>query len=182
MDSFVDSLLARLAGWIPAVGMALLIAFGFWVLAWMLSQAVTRFARRTGLHRNVKLIELFGRIVRVTLVLLGAVTALGTLGVNVTGLVAGLGLTGFALGFAFRDMISNLLAGVLILVYRPLDLGDDIDFKGLKGKVVNIDLRYTTLDAEGERILVPNSNLFSEPIRINKLRAAEGLRVVRTHD
>ena len=54
---------------------------------------------------------------KLSLIVFGLVTALGTAGVNVSALVAGLGLTGFALGFAFRDVLSNLLAGVLILLY-----------------------------------------------------------------
>ena len=50
---------------------------------------------------------------------LGVITALGTIGVDVTGLVAGFGLTGFAVGFAMKDALANLLAGVMILLYRP---------------------------------------------------------------
>ena len=57
----------------------------------------------------------------------GLVTALGTLGVDVSALVAGLGLTGFALGFAVKDTISNILAGVLLLVYRPFSKKDYVE-------------------------------------------------------
>lgn len=98
-------------------------------------------------------------------------TALGTLGVNITGIVAGLGLTGFALGFALKDSIANLLAGVLILLYRPFDIGDRIDVGGLSGHVVKIDLRYTELDNPSERVLVPNSKLLTDPIRVSKTAA-----------
>ncbi|MCH8157277.1 MAG: mechanosensitive ion channel [Nitrospinae bacterium] len=75
-------------------------------------------------------------------------------------LVAGLGVTGFALGFAMKDTISNLLAGVLLLVYRPFAIDDHINISGQDGKVVAIDLRYTTLADGDKKILIPNSMVF----------------------
>src|SRR5713226_8761533 len=98
---------------------------------------------------------------------------LSTMCVNVSALVAGLGLTGFALGFAFRDVLSNLLAGFLILLYRPFGRGDLINVTGLEGTVLHIDLRYTTLDSADQTILVPNSNLFTNPITIAKASASK---------
>jgi small-conductance mechanosensitive channel len=88
--------------------------------------------------------------------------------VNITGIVAGLGLTGFALGFALRDSIANLLAGVLILLYRPFDVGDRIDVSGLSGRVITVNLRYTELDAGNECVLVPNSKMLTDPIKVSK--------------
>jgi len=96
------------------------------------------------------------------------VTALGTLGVNISGIVAGLGLTGFALGFALKDSISNLLAGVMILLYRPFEVGDRIDVGGLSGVVMHVNLRYTEMESETERVLVPNAKLLIDPIRVAK--------------
>ena len=104
------------------------------------------------------------RTAKVALVLFGLVTALGTVGINISALVAGLGLTGFALGFALRDTISNLLAGVLILLYRPFEIGNRIKIAGFEGDVLTIDLRYTALTGEGHKILIPNSKLFTDPI------------------
>ena len=75
-------------------------------------------------------------------------------------------MTGFALGFAFRDVLSNVLAGVLILLYRPFRRGDKIRVTGFEGSVTNIDLRYTTIDAADRIILIPNSNLFTNPIEV----------------
>jgi small-conductance mechanosensitive channel len=86
------------------------------------------------------------------------------MGVNVSALVAGLGLTGFALGFALKDVLSNLIAGILILLYRPFRLNDYITVGGLQGIVTEIDLRYTRLEKEGEAYLIPNSVLFTNSI------------------
>lgn len=87
---------------------------------------------------------------------------------RVTLLVAGLGLTGFALSFAIKDTISNILAGVLLLVYRPFSKTDYVAVKGVEGEVTAIDLRYTTLQHGGQTILLPNSPLFTNPITIGK--------------
>jgi small conductance mechanosensitive channel len=96
------------------------------------------------------------------------IVGFGTMGVDVTALVAGLGLTGFALGFALRDAVSNLLAGVLIILYQPFRSGDRIEVAGSAGRVVGINLRYTILDAGDRRILVPNSNLFSNSVVVHR--------------
>jgi len=89
-------------------------------------------------------------------------------------LVAGLGLTGFAVGFAVKDIISNVLAGMLILVYEPFRRGDRINVAGMEGTVTAIDFRYTTLEAEGRRILVPNGNLFVKEIVVVGMGTAVG--------
>lgn len=97
---------------------------------------------------------------------LGLITIFGTLGVDITALVAGLGLTGFALGFALKDSISNMLAGVLILLYRPFNIGDMIKISGFEGKVMTIDLRYTVISSENNKVYIPNSKLFTEPLTV----------------
>jgi small conductance mechanosensitive channel len=95
------------------------------------------------------------------------VTATGTLGIDVKALVTGLGLTGFALGFALKDVVANTLAGVLILLYKPFRNGDHVEVAGSMGSVSDIDLRYTTLHVdEKTRVLVPNSTLFTNSIRV----------------
>ena len=112
------------------------------------------------------LIALFTRVSSVMVMIFGLVTALGTVGVDVSALVAGLGLTGFALGFALKDTISNLLSGVLILLYQPFQVGDRIKISSFEGLVVSIDLRYTKLEADSSTVLVPNAKLFTDPITI----------------
>jgi small conductance mechanosensitive channel len=100
------------------------------------------------------------------ILLFGIFTGLGTMGVNITPIIAGLGLGGFALGYAFKDALSNLLAGALILIYRPFDEGDRISVSGCEGKVTQINLRYTVLDNMTERYMVPNSLILTTPLKI----------------
>jgi small-conductance mechanosensitive channel len=118
--------------------------------------------RRTGWAPDV--ISLVSQTIKVVLVVFGIITALGTVGINVSALVAGLGLTGFALGFALKDALSNVLAGALILSYRPFRRGERIEVSGYQGTVADVDFRYTTLETEDKTILLPNSNLFTNTV------------------
>jgi small-conductance mechanosensitive channel len=168
MEELRREVLAQAILWVPTVGVALGLLILFLVLSRAAHFGVLRILGHTRAHGPIA--ELLASIARITLLVLGLVTALGTLGVNITGIVAGLGLTGFALGFALKDSISNVLAGVLIILYRPFDIGDRIDVGGLAGAVIKIDLRYTELDSEKERVLVPNSKLLTDPIRVVKAK------------
>ncbi|MBI4396143.1 MAG: mechanosensitive ion channel [Elusimicrobia bacterium] len=123
-------------------------------------------ARSEEAKRDIYL--LVGKTAKAVLWTLGVITALGTLGINVAALVAGLGLTGFALGFALRDAISNLLAGVMIMLYRPFRRRDRILVTGFEGVVAEMNLRYTVLEAEQRTYLVPNSLLLNNPIIVLK--------------
>ncbi len=159
---FIDEAIA----WAPrAIGVLIIIA-AFYIFAKLAKRIITGSAERMKFDGN--LTTLLVRTSNVTLAIFGLVTVLGTLGVNVSALVAGLGLSGFALGFALKDTISNLLSGVLILLYRPFEKGSRIKISGYEGVVISIDLRYTELDSEGDKILIPNSKLFTDPITVRK--------------
>ena len=164
MDEIVKILLDEATLWVPRVSGVIVIILVFFVLSKILKKAITRVSKRFGLDSHLS--SLLARTSSITLIIFGFVTALGTLGINVSALVAGLGLTGFALGFALKDIISNLLSGVLILLYKPFKVGNTIKMSGYEGNVVSIDLRYTELNSEGSKILIPNSKLFTDPITV----------------
>ncbi len=109
---------------------------------------------------------LLRRLSRSAIIIFGLITMLGIWGVDVSALVSGLGLTGFALGFAFKDAISSTLAGMLVLLYEPFEIGDVINVCGVQGKVMSIDMRYTTLQDNDTRHLVPNAKLFKEKVSL----------------
>ncbi len=98
--------------------------------------------------------------------IIAIISILGTWGVDVRALVAGLGLTGFALGFAFKDVLSNALSGVMILLYQPFKLHDHIKALGVTGEIITIDMRYTTIKDGSEKHLLPNAKLLSEKVTI----------------
>lgn len=161
------------AQFVPRVGLALAILVGFWQFA-IIARRIVR--KATVLRRiNDDVIEVLSRAVSLTVLAFGLVTAMGTIGVDIGAMVAGLGLTGFALGFALKEVISNALAGMLILTYQPFRRNDRILVTGLEGIVTQIDLRYTTLQTSDRRILIPNSSLLTNPITVvtEAPRAAE---------
>jgi len=162
MENYLQILIAQAIGWLPRLGFSVLILFFFWLLIKVASRLIAGVGSR--LELDAHLTMLFVRAARVGLWTLGIITSLGTLGVDITALVAGLGLTGFALGFALKDSISNMLAGVLILLYRPFQIGDQITISGFEGKVMSIDLRYTVICSDEKKVLIPNSKLFTEPL------------------
>ncbi|MDH5601536.1 MAG: mechanosensitive ion channel family protein [Gammaproteobacteria bacterium] len=148
--------------WLPKVAAVLFIIVLFFVLSRFVKRLIITFSDK--LNFDPHLTKFFAQISKILLIIIGLVTALGTVGINVSALVAGLGLTGFALGFAFKDIISNILSGILILLYRPFIAGDKIKVAGYEGEVVSVDLRYTRLNSEEGIALIPNSKCFSDPV------------------
>ncbi len=146
-------------------------AIAVFTVAWLAAKVSRIILRR--MERRVKqdkqhVLKLLGQTTYAGLLIIGVITALATAGINVTALVASLGLAGFALGFALKDALSNLLAGVLILLYEPFEVGERISAAGHEGTVRHIDFRYTTLANEGKTILLPNSLLFTNSIVVHR--------------
>ena len=151
---------------IPELASAFGLFIGFYIAGLVVKKVINSLSLAK--HLNPAIVRLLGRTAKNLLILLGLITALGTLGADVSAMVAGLGLTGFALGFALKDILSNLISGILILLYEPFKLNDSIVVDKYEGKVVDINLRYTTISQAGNDVLVPNSFLFSKPISVNK--------------
>jgi small-conductance mechanosensitive channel len=159
-----DALRQDVVLYLPRLVSAVLVLLAFWAVAWGLARVIRRLAARGEADPGV--IKFVVQIVQVAVWTFAIVTALGTLGVDVAALVGGLGLTGFALGFALKDIISNVLAGMLLLIYRPFRRGERIKVSGWEGIVADIDLRYTTRDTTAGRVLIPNANLFTTPVEL----------------
>lgn len=136
----------------------------FWALSLLARKIIRRIARRLPEGKR-EVVELLASLVQFLFLILGIVSALGTIGMDVSALVASLGLTGFALGFALKDALSNLLAGILILFYQPFQRQDHIKVGAFTGQVQEMNLRYTTLkNPDGEIYLIPNSTLLTNTI------------------
>ncbi|MCA3908399.1 mechanosensitive ion channel [Vibrio vulnificus] len=113
-----------------------------------------------------ELFRLFSNSQKAVLIFIGTFLALSKLGFEIGTLVASLGLTGFALGFALKDAISNLVAGIMLALYKPIKLGDTVEITGSKGVVVDLNLRYITIKADGMTHLIPNSLLLNNKLSI----------------
>ena len=166
MSKLSQELYQTIIDHIPQLVSAFGLFIGFYIAGLVVKKVINSLSLAK--HLNPAIVRLLGRTAKNLLILLGLITALGTLGADVSAMVAGLGLTGFALGFALKDILSNLISGILILLYEPFKLNDSIVVDKYEGKVVDINLRYTTISQEGNDVLVPNSFLFSKPISVNR--------------
>ena len=165
--SFADRIgraFAQVAGGIAGRFPAILAAVVVLVIASIvgsLTFAGTRgiLARRsTAGHVDV----LVARFVRMCVVALGVVVSLALLGVDLMAMAASLGLVGLTLGFALRDVLSNSLSGVMLLVQRPFSIGDTISVAGLEGVVEDVRVRDTVLrTSDGRTAYVPNMTVFN---------------------
>ena len=149
---------------LPNLISAIFILLGFLISGRILNRIITKKIKSD----NSVIMNLIGQTMKTIFFMLGIVSSLGTLGIDVSAMVAGLGLTGFALGFALKDTLSNFISGVLVLIYKPFNIEDFITVDKYSGKVRDINLRYTVIIQEGNEVLVPNSFIFSKPIIINK--------------
>jgi small conductance mechanosensitive channel len=143
-----------------------LILAAFWVLA-RVAKAVVRKAIRSSRFDWSQLLERTALSVTGTLVMVfGLLMALSQFGVEVAPLLAGLGVVGFIVGFALQDTLSNFASGVMILIYRPYDVGDLVDVAGGFGKVSDMNLVSTTLlTVDHQTLVIPNSKIWGDVIK-----------------
>jgi small-conductance mechanosensitive channel len=135
----------------------------FWLIAAVGRRLIAYASPRVKADTSVVL--LLSRLYYYSVLIFGAITALGTAGLDVRALVAGLGLTGFALGFALKDVLSNFVAGVMLLAYRPFRLGDEIEMGEFAGKIEDIRIRDTLVRAaDGRLVIIPNTKLITEVV------------------
>lgn len=135
-------------------------------LGYILGQIFQHFTIRT-LHRSNmqdSAKHVIGTLVKAATILIGIITALGLLGLDktVTSMLAGAGVIGLALGFAFQDIAANFISGLMLMLRKPFTEGEIVDIDGHLGRVMEIDLRTTILRTlTGETVHIPNKNVFS---------------------
>ena len=161
-DIFLD-LHKSLVGAAPHIFRGVLVFALFWLVAAVGRRVIARAAPRVRADTGVVL--LLSRVYYYGILIFGLVTALNATGLDVSTLVAGLGLTGFALGFALKDVLSNLLSGIMLLLYRPFNLGDRIRMGEYEGIIRTIRMRDTVIEHEdGRVIIIPNTKLITEVV------------------
>lgn len=115
--------------------------------------------------KNPQPIELIAQITYWLVVLAVAVFSLQMVGFNLTAFLAGLGIAGFTIGFALQDVNKNFIAGLLLLIQQPFNVGETIEVSGYTGQVLSIDIRATQLRTlDGRIVLIPNGDVFVNPI------------------
>lgn len=139
------------------IGSALLILMLGWALAGWASSAVRKASERSG-RVSPTLVPLFAKLTRLALLVVVVIAALDRLGVQTSGVFAVLGAAGLAIGLALKDTVSDVAAGVVLLVLRPFDVGEAVDIGGTGGIVTAIDILQTKLTSfDGIPIVLNNS-------------------------
>lgn len=158
---------------LPTLGIALVILVAGWLAAKLTKKGVRKTAER--FTQDPSLISLFGTISYIVAISIAVFAAAATVfpGLQAGDLIAVLGLSSVAIGFAFKDIFENFLAGVLILSRRPFRIGDFIEVQDVDGEVKDISFRNTVLtESSGEDIVMPNAILFKNPVTVRTANAA----------
>ena len=161
-------------GWLVDNGPGLLVKFLLIFIILFIFRILARLVRK-GLGRaldasSLNVSTLLRRMILTSaanaVLILGLLIALSQLGITLGPLLAGLGVAGFIVGFALQDTLANFAAGMMILIYRPYDVGDLIEAGGVFGKVNKMSLVSTTvLTLDNQTIVVPNSKIWGDVIK-----------------
>ena len=161
----------RLKEWMAGSGVDLLtnllvsavILLVGWVVIRLVDKALRKAMARA--NRKVLLVNFIVSVVTKVGWAILLVTILSRLGVDVTPLIAGLGVTGFILGFAFQESLGNLASGLMIAINEPFKVGDVVDAAGHTGSVLEVNMMATVmLTPDNKRIVLPNKGVWGGPI------------------
>lgn len=169
----VNELIFQIIDRLPYIAAGILVLVFFWLLAKLVRAIFFSASKRTHLDERLRI--LLSRLIGVGIYVLGFFAALTVIipGLSFGSLIAGLGFTSFIVGFATKDILNNLLSGVLILWNQPFHIGDYIFVKGNEGTVEFIGVRATKLRKDdGELVLIPNGEMYSNALVIRGAGAA----------
>jgi small-conductance mechanosensitive channel len=161
------SIINKAIALLPNLVLAIVIFVLFLIIASASKSLTQRFALRRRTHKGVAL--LIDRLVRTGIVVLGFLIALSVVAPSfqAADLIKMLGIGSVAIGFAFQNILQNFLAGILLLVNEPFQLGDLISVTGIEGNVHDIQARATVVTTkEGRQVVIPNAVLFTNPVAV----------------
>ena len=168
IDEVYKLLSEKLESWVeggitllPNIVVAFFIAIAFGIIAKVIGNVAGKIMRRTFESRQIA--SLLTSIIKSIVLIAGIFIALDFVGLKgtVTSLLAGAGIVGLAIGFAFQDMTENFIAGVAMGIRKPFEIGDVIEAEGVFGNVKEINLRNTLVETfYGQLEVIPNKILF----------------------
>ena len=159
---------------LPNLILAAVIFVIFMLLASASKSFTRRFTVRWGKRQGVAL--LLGQIAYTTVSILGFLIALSVVApsFHAGDLIRTLGIGSVAIGFAFQNILQNFLAGILLMISEPFQLGDGICVIGIEGKVDDIQTRATHVTTkEGREVFIPNALLFTNPVAVSRREIKE---------
>jgi len=156
-DKLVDYVILHSGALISA---AVVIVVGLLAARW-LGKLVDGWLNRKAMEPPMRMLVV--RILKLMIFGLALVIALGTAGMDVTALIAGIGVAGLGMGLAVQGVLSNLVAGLTIIFTKPYRIGEYIEIVGVQGVVKTIELFTTTLEhADLSRVVIPNRKIVGE--------------------
>jgi small-conductance mechanosensitive channel len=171
LSNAVHSLQGMVSGFfqrLPYLVIALLVYVVFHFAARFVRKLIGRITRHRRHRHNLGLV--LGRLAEGATMLFGLLVALviAIPSFQPAQLIQILGISGVAFGFAFRDILQNFLAGILILLTEPFRIGDQIVVGAFEGTVEEIQTRATSIRTyDGRRVVIPNSDLFTQSVTVN---------------
>ncbi|MBT8061197.1 MAG: mechanosensitive ion channel family protein [Xanthomonadales bacterium] len=163
----LNALLVSAVEHLPALGIAVTILVLTWVAAAVMARVLTRVLARTEPRESLRI--LLKKMANIGIWSAGLLIAVVVAFPSVTPgkLLSALGLGSIAIGFAFKDIFENFIAGMLILLREPFRIGDFVECEGIFGRVLDITVRDTRLrQVNGEAVTLPNAMLFKNPVQI----------------
>jgi small conductance mechanosensitive channel len=169
-----DTIVAKLHSWVNGFfeqlpNMAAAIAF--LVIAWLVAKGVAALVRRYADKRDrLDLGVLLSSVAYGTILIVALMVAAAIVfpSVKPADILATLGVGSVAVGFAFKDILQNLFAGLLLLMNRPFKRGDQIVAKDFEGTVEHIQSRATLIKTyDGRRVIIPNADIYTSPVVVN---------------
>ena len=165
-------LVQRIVEWLVQNGLSYLFdiigALVILLVGWIATKIIVALVGRAVEHRRAENTLLAGFVRNVTSKMCWAILVviiLGKLGVNVAPIIAGLGVTGFILGFAFQESLGNLASGLMIAINEPFKIGDYVIVAGNEGSVMKVDMMATELaTADNKKVIIPNKSAWGGPI------------------
>lgn len=162
----IDAWITNFISMLPNLAVALLVLIIFYVMGKFSRRAVKNLLEKT--TQNKTIISLLETIVGIIIIGIGSFIALSVLQLDgaVTSLLAGAGIIGLALGFAFQDIASNFISGVILSIRHPFGLGDIIETNDFYGVVQKLNLRNTIIKTvTGQIVYIPNKSVFENPLQ-----------------
>jgi small conductance mechanosensitive channel len=150
---------------LPNFLLAIIVMALFIILARFVKKLVTRITHRISKSESIS--GLTSAIIYTIIVIVGIMVSLNILKLDkaVTSLLAGVGIIGLALGFAFQDLTANFISGAFIAFKRPFDVGHVVETNGFIGTIEDIQLRATRMKTfAGLHVMIPNKDIFQKPI------------------
>jgi len=149
---------------IPNVIVALLVLIAFFVIATIINKVSDKIFKRV-FSGNIAISNLMSSVLHIIVLLIGVFISLEILNLEktVTSILAGAGVIGLALGFAFQEIASNFVSGIFIAFRKPYRLGDIVEINDYFGEVTKVNLRTTSITTfKGLEAIIPNKTMFTE--------------------